>query len=195
MAGSFNYGLVSTKNENVLALANVSLDFSIIKFVPPPEYHGLGLSLSSKRRREAEDGTIHTVARKLALLFCEDLPEIPNLVKAYGMRASQIAEDPSVNPKGTSLDGAFRDHVGIDGTSLWASATSGKDVVALHLLACMLSRMWKRKAISIWAEMVTTRKAALQARLEGAIFSTNEITASAIQLSREQLAEWDTSAR
>ena len=141
MAGKITFGLVSAKNENTLALANVNLDFSIVKFSAPPEFHGLGLSLSPKRRKEAEDGLTHTVARKLALLFCQDLPEIPNLVKAYGARASNIAENPLINPKGTALDGVFQDHVGVDGTSLWASATSGNGVVALHLLACMLSRM------------------------------------------------------
>jgi hypothetical protein len=195
MAGSFNYGLVSAKNENTLALLNANIDFSLIKFVPPPEYHGLGLSLSPKRRKEAEDGPIHVVARKLALLLCQDLPEAPNLLKAYGKRASKIAEDPAFNPKGTTRDGAFQDHIGLDGTSLWASATSGRDTVALHLLACMLSRIWKRKAVSIWAELVERRQAILKANLENDIVNANDMTASAIQLSRDQLAEWDASAR
>jgi len=72
---------------------------------------------------------------------------------------------------------------------------SGKGAVAVHLLACMLSRMWKGRATAIWAEMVAKRKALLQERLAGEIFSSDEITASAIQISREQLAEWDASAR
>jgi hypothetical protein len=149
MAGSFNFGLVSGNNQNVAALANVNLDFSIVKFTAPPEYNGLGLAISPKRRTETEDGPTHTVARKLALLFCDNLPEFPNLTKAYGIRATKIAEDPRVNPRGTPLDGAFQEHIGIDGTSLWASATSGKGAVAVHLLACMLSRMWKGRATSI----------------------------------------------
>lgn len=195
MASNITFGLISGKNENTVAFANFNLDFAIVKYAAPPEFHGLGLSLSPKRRREAEDGLSHTVARKLALLFCQDLPEIPNLIKAYGIRATKIAENPLINPKGTHLDGAFQDHVGVDGTSLWASATSGKGVVALHLLACMISRIWKRRATAIWAEMVTKRKAELQKRLEGDAFSLDEVTASAIQLSREQLANWDASAK
>jgi len=195
MTGIPNYGLVSAKNELILTLANINVDFSIIKFEAPAEYHGLGLSLSPKRRKEAEDGPIHTVARKLALLLCQDLPDTPCLMKAYGLRASEIGENPAVNPRGTSGDGPFQDYIGIDGTSIWASATSGKDAVVLHLLACMLSRIWKRKAVSIWAELVETRKAALQAKLSEGALGTNEITAASIQLSREQLAEWDASAR
>jgi hypothetical protein len=186
---------ISARGNHPLALADINYDFSLVKCPAPPEYEGLGLALSPRRRREAEDGHIHTVARKLSLLFCDDLPEIPNLVKAYGTRASKIAADPGVNPKGTARDGAFRDHIGIDGTSIWASATSGRGAVALHLLACMLSRIWKGKATAIWAEMVASRKAAMQAKLEGERFSTNDVTASAIQLSREQLAEWDSSAK
>jgi len=195
MVDSITYGLASARNENILTLSNFNLDFSIVKFVPPPEYHGLGLTLSPKRKQEAEDGTAHTVARKLALLLCHDLPEIPNLIKAYGKRASEIAENPSVNPQGTSLDGVFRDHVGLDATSLWASATSGKNTVALHLLACMLSRIWKSKAVSVWAEIVERRRAILRARIDGDVIRGDDITASAVQISREQLAEWDSSAR
>ncbi|KAK3384109.1 hypothetical protein B0T24DRAFT_689062 [Lasiosphaeria ovina] len=53
------------------------------------------------------------------------------------------------------------DHVWLDATSLWASATSGKSTVALHLLACMLSRIWKSKAVSdasarAWLESADT---------------------------------------
>jgi len=46
MVDSITYGLASAKNENILTLSNINLDFSIIKFVPPPEYNGLGLALS-----------------------------------------------------------------------------------------------------------------------------------------------------
>ena len=194
MVDSITYGLASARNENILTLSNINLDFSIIKFVPPPEYHGLGLSLSPLRKKEAEDGKTHAVARKLALLLCNDLPEIPNLIKAYGKRATEIAQDPSINPRGSPLDGAFRDHVGLDATSLWASATSGKDTVALHLLGCMLSRIWKSKAVSVWVELVERRKAILQASLDGNL-NASDITASAIQINREQLADWDASAR
>ena len=195
MAGNFQFDLVSGQNQNIAALANVNFDFSIVKFAAPPEYSEVGFAISPKRRREAEDGHVHTVARKLALLFCDDLPEIPNLVRVYGIRATEIVKDSKVNPRGTSLDGPFHEHIGIDGTSLWASATSGKGAVAVHLLACMLSRMWKGRATAIWAEMVARRKAMLRERLAGDNFSIDEFTASAILISRDQLSEWDASAR
>jgi len=101
MVDSITYGLASAKNEKILTLSNINLDFSIIRFVPPPEYNGLGLALSPRRNKEAEDGSTHAVAWKLALLLCYDLPDVPNLIEAYGKRASEIAENPAVNPRGT----------------------------------------------------------------------------------------------
>lgn len=194
--GNVALALASAKNENTIALANVNFDFAIIKVSPPAEFDGLGLSLSPRRRREAEDGHTHTVARKLAALLNDDLPPIPNLIKAYGTRASEIAENPVANPKGTPQDGAFGDLVGADGTTIWAAATSGQNAVAIHLLACMLARIWNGpKATAIWAELIATRKTLLDKRLEGTEFKMEEVTASKIQLSREQLAEWDASAR
>jgi hypothetical protein len=195
MANSISYGLATARNENILTLANVNLDFSLVKFHPPLEYQGIGLSLSPKRRRDAEDGPLHSIARKLALLLCQDLPVIPNLLKAYGKRATEIAKNPLVNPRGTAQDGAFRDHVGLDAASLWASATSGADTVALHLLACMLSRIWKTMAVSVWVELVERQQAILKKRLTGNLLNANDITAASIHLSREQLTNWDSSAR
>jgi hypothetical protein len=156
----------------------------------------LGLSLSPKRQSEAEDGPIHTVARKLAALFGENLPDTPNLIKAYGIRATEIAEDSATNPRGTPKDGAFQELIGADGTSIWAAATSGQGAIAMHLLACMLARIWSGpQATAIWMELVTTRKTLLQKRLEGDQFRMEEVSAARIQLSRDQLAEWDASAR
>lgn len=194
--GNVGLALVSAKNENTLALANINFDFAIVKVTPPAEYNGLGLSLSPKRRMEAEDGDTHAVARKLAALLNDDLPPIPNLVKAYGTRASEISENPIANPKGAPHDGAFKDLVGADGTTVWAAATSGQTAIAVHLLACMLARIWNgTKATAIWVELVTTRKTLLQKRLEGDEFRMEEVTISKTQLSRDQLAEWDASAR
>lgn len=59
----------------------------------------------------------------------------------HGRRVTEIAEMPSVNPKGSQSDGAFADHVGADRTTIWAAATSGQEVIAIHLLACMLARI------------------------------------------------------
>jgi hypothetical protein len=194
--GGVGVALVSATNQNTLALANVNFDFSIVKVVPPAEFQGLGLSLTSKRRKEAEDGPIHSVARKLSALFAENLPDIPNLIKAYGIRATEIAENSIANPKGTPQDGAFQELVGADGTSIWAAATSGQGAISMHLLACMLARIWNGpQATAIWTELVTTRKVLLQKRLEGNEFKMEEVSAARIQLSRDQLAEWDASAR
>lgn len=179
-----------------MALADFNFDFSIVKVAAPAEYTELGLCLSSRRRKEAEDGRLHAVARKLGALFARDLPEVPNLIKAYGRRASEISANPKVNPQGSQSHGPFADHVGADGTSIWAAATSGKEALAVHLLACLLSRIWSgSQATSIWHEIVTTRKAILQKRLEGEQFHISEITASQMEIGRDKLGEWDASAR
>ena len=59
----------------------------------------------------------------------------------------------------------------------------------------MLSRIWKSKAVLVWAEIVERRRAILRARIDGDVIRGDDITASAVQISREQLAEWDSSAR
>ena len=106
-------------NENTLALANLNFDFSLVKLDAPVEYSGLGLSLSKPRRQEAEDGPSHSIARKLGALFESELPNVPKLIEAYGVRASELAELSEVNPRGTVKDGPFADHVGADGVSIW----------------------------------------------------------------------------
>lgn len=128
--------------EATAALVDMSSDFSLVKVEAPHEYRKLGQELSSKRKRNAEDGAAHSTARKLGALFARDLPDIPNLSRAYGLRVSEIAEDPRFNPHGKESDGVLADYVGADGTSIWAAATSGKGALAVHLLACMLARMW-----------------------------------------------------
>ena len=120
--------------ENTLALAYISFDFSLFKVTAPPEYQPLGAALSDSRRSNAEDGIQHITARKLGALFQQDLPSTPNLVKAYGRRVSEISSNGKVNPKGTSTDGTFASHVGADGTTIWAAATSGQGAMAVHLL-------------------------------------------------------------
>ncbi|KAI4157315.1 MAG: hypothetical protein LQ342_008385 [Letrouitia transgressa] len=183
--------------ETTLALASINFDFSLIKYEAPVEFQGLGASLSKKRKHEAEDGSLHIVARKLGALFDGEVPEVPHLVQAYGKRATEIAEMPAVNPKGTKSDGAFADSVGADGTTIWAAATSGGSVVTVHLLACMLARIWSRsEAVSIWDELVFRRKNHLTKDIHtSASFHTTAIAASRIHLTRDQLADWDAGAR
>jgi hypothetical protein len=194
--GKVAVGLVSATNENTVALASINFDFSIIKVVPPAEFGGVGLSLTTKRRQEAEDGPTHSIARKLAALFGRELPDTPELIKAYGIRATEVVDNSAANPKGMPQDGVFQDLVGADGTSIWAAATSGQDAIAIHLLACMLARIWNGpQATAIWTELVKTRKDLLMKRLEGDSFKIDEVGAARIQLTRSELAEWDASAR
>ncbi|KAL9623100.1 MAG: hypothetical protein Q9160_002614 [Pyrenula sp. 1 TL-2023] len=178
-------------------LATLNFDFTLLKVEAPKEYASFGMALSSQRRTEAESGTSHQVARKLGGLFQDDLPDTPHLVSAYGKRASEIAESPQSNPKGTAADGPFADHVGADGTTIWAAATSGKNAIAVHLLACMLARIWNQEeAISVWSEFVKEHKRILSERLrKNESFHEATLYSTSIDVSRRQLAEWDSSAR
>jgi hypothetical protein len=86
--------------------------------------------------------------------------------------------------------------MGADGTTIWAAATSGKGAIAVHLLACMLARIWTGpEATSIWVELVAQRKQEL-ARLQcnDSVYLSN-LAASQVFLGREQLRDWDASAR
>ena len=189
--------LFNVSQETTLALANLSCDFSIIKFEAPKEYAGLAGTLSKKRIAEAEDGDIHTTARRLGSLFGQGLPDVPRLISAYGKRVTEIAALESVNPRGSASDGPFRDHVGADGTTIWAAATSGTEAIAVHLLACILARMWSpSEAVAIWTEIVDQKKRQLEESFARAsTFHSNAVFLSRIQLSRDQLAHWDSSAR
>ena len=183
--------------ENTLALASVNFDFSLLKFEAPKEYAGFGDALSLKRRVEAEDGSAHVTARKLGALFEDGLPEVPKLFEAYGKRVTEIAEFEKVNPKGSNLDGPFADYVGADGTTIWAAATSGSGAIAVHLLACLLARVWKdSRAIAIWVELIERRKDVLQETVRtNSFFPRSALQASRIEVTREQLAKWDASVR
>ncbi|KAI9858562.1 MAG: hypothetical protein M1813_007367 [Trichoglossum hirsutum] len=158
--------LASGSQETTVALANLNFDFSLVKVEAPVEFKGLGaLSFLQKEERSR--------------MRYYGLPAIPNLLQAYGRRVTEIAEAPHINPKGSRSDGPFVGHVGADGTTIWAAATSGQGSIAVHMLACMLARIWTpSEATSVWTELVMERKAVLQKRL-----------------SRDQLAEWDASAR
>ena len=129
-------------------------------------------------------------------MFQDIIPSVPNLFRSYGIRASEIARSPKVNPKGTRKDGIFADHIGADCTSIWAATTSGDSAIAVHLLACMLARIWSGpEATSIWVELVDTRRQALSAFDERDMLNISSLAASRISVSREQLAKWDASAR
>lgn len=187
---------VAVSNELTAALGVLNFDFSLIKIDAPVEYKALGAALSSNRRHAAEEGNIHTTARKLRSLFDQLIPETPELNKAYGVRASGIA---SATESGFDFNaGPFTEHAGIDGSSIWAAATSGTNAIAIHLLACMLARMWPAaEATSIWEEMIIRRKQEMR-QAAGSNPHPDEYhryVAVRSEITRSQLAEWDASAR
>jgi hypothetical protein len=184
-------------NENVLALAHLNFDFSLFKVDAPKEFQGLGATLSTQRRDEAEAGSSHRTARRVGALFEQILPKTPELVRAYGERASAISKMPDVNPKGSRSHGIFERQVGADGTSIWAAATSGSSAIAVHLLACMLARIWTAdKATSVWVEIIEQRQAAIRRTCDGSeSHHWSTLLAAEQQISRKELANWDASAR
>ena len=92
--------------------------------------------------------------------------------------------------------GMFADQAGVDATSIWAAATSGSAAVAVHLLACMLARMFtSSEATSIWAELVAERKKTLAVVDDTKPCHVSTLLAAQISIPREMLAEWDNSAR
>ncbi|MGI4812117.1 MAG: hypothetical protein ACRYGG_02060 [Janthinobacterium lividum] len=176
------------------ALASLNIDCAMFKVEPPAEYRLLGASLTEGRRTTAEDGSTHIVARRLGALFESILPEVPNLISAYGTRASDISQSPSF--KVTNSAGPFAAFFGVDGTSIWAAASSGSAAIAVHLLACMLARVRSAaEAVSIWEELVAERKKKItDTTIQGNTSFANQM-ASKLSITRDQLSEWDASAR
>ena len=194
--GRIALSAASGTQANILTLANLTFDFSLVKNEAPPEYQPLGATLSKLRRANAEDGGMHVTARQLGALFGDAIPAIPNLTQAYGLRVSEIAGIRKLNPQGSAQDGPFMDFMGADATTVWAAATSGRGALACHLLACLLARGWDApKATSIWSEIVAARRLLLQRKLQEDEFPFSAITTSHIDISRARLAEWDASAR
>lgn len=189
-AGNFSLGITPT-------LANFNFDFSLYKVQPPKEFEGVGSSLSEFRRDEAESGMPHVTARKLGALLGSLIPLTPGLSKAYGKRASEISQSSSMTPDGRRGYGAFESRVGTDATSVWAAATSGQEAIAIHLLACLLAKIWDgAEATSIWVELVRCRKENVIAGFErNEMIDFPTLAAAKQDLTRSQLAEWDASAR
>ena len=94
------------------------------------------------------------------------------------------------------MHGLFADYIGVDGTSIWAAATSGKGAVAMYLLACMLARIWPAsEAVGIWEQILGERKKELSAWDESEVIPLRSLLNGQIEVSHVQLAEWDASAR
>ena len=189
--------VLSATNDNTLALGSLKLDFSLIKYEAPVEFSGLGAALSSRRRTDAEDGLHHKTARRLAALFEQLIPSTPKLITAYGLRSSEIIQIPGVNPQGSPNHGPFESFVGADGTAMWAAATSGIPALGVYLLACLLARAWDAKeAISIWVELVEHRRRIIQEEFRNNhAISESSLNSIRQDISRDDLARWDASAR
>jgi hypothetical protein len=184
---------------SLAAVREVNLDFSIFKVEAPPlEFQSIGSQLSERRRNDAEIGTPHRTARILGALFEDAIPSTPELVKAYGIRVSEILELANNKDHDPSQYGMFKGFTGADGTSIWAAATSGRSALHIQLLTCMLARFWEAtEATSVWTELIKERKKEILARYKGEESLPLETVAVAalFDISRPQLAEWDASAR
>lgn len=183
--------------ETTLALANLNFDFALCKVEAPMEYQGLGECLSKRRRAAAESGNEHIFARKLGALFSHMLPATPNLVRAYGKRATEIIlESSNRESPSARKDGVFGEWTGPDATSIWAAATSGTGAIAAHLLACMLARMWTAsEAAAIWEEIIESRKLEIAKSDPGTPFWQSQEVAAKIEATKDQISRWDSSAR
>ncbi|KAI1263177.1 hypothetical protein F5Y18DRAFT_132046 [Xylariaceae sp. FL1019] len=195
--GKIQGSVASFTNENTAALISVNLDFSLFRCQANPEYAPIGTALTIERRKEAEDGQTHRIACTLGFLFQEMLTDTSALLQAYGRRATDILEQPNINPRGTTNDGPFKKFVGADCTSIWAAATSSDSSIAIHLLACLLARAFDAKtATSIWVEIVKGRQQQIEQLLrDSKMVHPNTYAASRQAIGRSDLANWDASVR
>ncbi|KAL1872673.1 hypothetical protein Daus18300_004219 [Diaporthe australafricana] len=195
--GKISSSLLSIPAELTVAAANLNFDFSLVKVEAPIEFHGVRDALSQFRRDEAESGASHVTARKLGALFESLVPPIPNLVKAYGERVSDISSKTNASSSESSSSGfgIFASQAGPDATNIWAAATSGRGAMGIQLLACMLARIWKEhEAISLWVELVECRRLEVNgSTVDGSNMAAH--MAAQQTFSRGQLAAWDSSAR
>ncbi|KAI0460567.1 hypothetical protein F5B21DRAFT_498507 [Xylaria acuta] len=198
--GQFNASAATFRTEATTALVNVNLELNVFAkrvVEPPPEYAGVGQHLATTRLREAQGGTRHGVARRLGALFKFGLPSTPELIRTYGLRASEISRTATANPQGNDSHGAFAGMIGADATTLWAAATSGWPAIQCHLLACLLARIWEPpEATSIWVEIISRRKLILKSKLaEEGELEHEVLLAITSDISRSDLFDWDASAR
>lgn len=94
----------------------------------------------------------------------------------------------------------FADYIGVDATSIWAAATSSDSgrSVHIHLLACLLARMWTAsEAVSIWDEIIRERRREIASMFDthAAVPYASLTAATQQDISLEQIAVWDASAR
>jgi hypothetical protein len=198
--GKIQAALVSASNEVALAAANFNLDFTLVKFEAPKEFQPVKSILTPSRRKEAEAGPTHVIARRLAALFEGVNVSTPDLLKAYGTRVSEISLEASSRATAGCRSSIFSEYLGIDATSIWAAATSSETggSVQVHLLACLIARMWNpAEAVSIWDEIVACRRREIAQKFDkGSDLPTATLFAATQQdIPRDGLAVWDASAR
>lgn len=199
LSGKLTAAVTAFQNETSLSLANLNVDFTLVKYEAPKEFYGLGETISIERKADAEHGRLHRTARKLGALFEGVLPSTPSLLKAYGKRVSEISQQPGINPRGSDRHGIFTSQIGADSTSIWAAVTSGPEALAVHLLACMLARMFSGpEATAVWVELVEKQKQKIYHDHAEALYAQkllSSILAAKQEFSREELGNWDASAR
>ncbi|KAI3316533.1 hypothetical protein HD806DRAFT_517305 [Xylariaceae sp. AK1471] len=200
--GRLQASLAQATQDFTVAAANFNFDFTLVKVEAPPEYRDIATVLSPSRVHEAETGPLHATARRLGALFEGVCPKTPNLIKAYGLRASEIsrevAEAELKKTQHTRDENWIRmEYGGIDATSIWAAATSSKAALPVHLLACIIARMWlPAEATSLWTEVIAERKREILTGVEqGDWFHPGISSAVQQEITREQLAKWDSSTR
>ncbi|QGI92378.1 hypothetical protein CEK26_005447 [Fusarium fujikuroi] len=196
--GRLQAALAAATNEVTVAAANINFDFTLVKYEAPKEFRPIEGYLTTTRKQDAETGKSHVVARRLGALFSGICPDSPNLIRAYGARVSEISKTATQKESQEYSKSIFASYVGVDATSIWAAATSSTTAIHVHLLACMLAELWDAsEATSIWAELVEERRKDIAHRLEqGEALHFGLASAAAQQeITRDQLASWDASAR
>lgn len=108
--GKISNSLIQGTNENTFAFANINFDFSLVSLAAPTDFAAVGTALAHSRRENAEHGALHRTARKLGALFEGVVPQVPQLVSAYGKRASEIMKHPGLNPLGIPTNTARSQH-------------------------------------------------------------------------------------
>jgi len=196
--GRLQAALASATNEVTVAAANLNFDFTLVKYEAPKEFQPLGEMLAASKKSSAETGLAHVTARRLGALFEGVCPHTPNLMKAYGKRVSQISVAAKDKNTSTIKASLFSEYSGVDGTSIWAAATSSTAALHVHLLSCMLARIFEpAEAVSIWIELVKKRREGIALKVERSEEVPFSMAAAAVQneIPKAQLAEWDASAR
>lgn len=110
-------------------------------------------------------------------------------------------KNPGLNPSGNpEKHGPFAAFVGADATSIWAAATSGGPSIAIHLLGCLLARTFRDLAKSIPAMVELVHERQREIKSEANAFSSTASHVAALMaaeqpIQRDELQQWDTSAR